>query len=56
MATQITKNDFMAYLRVQRSGKTNMFDVRTVKDLSGLSRSKILEIMKNYSKYKNHYE
>lgn len=52
MATQITKQDFLEYLRVQRSGKTNMFDVAMVENLSGLSRNKIINIMKNYNKYK----
>lgn len=52
MATQITKQDFLKYVSVQQSGKTNMFDVRMVEDLSGLSRNKIIDIMKNYPKYK----
>ena len=52
MATKITKEDFQAYLKVQNSGKTNMFDLRNVVKLSGLSREKILEIMTNYRKYK----
>ncbi len=52
MATKITKVDFQAYLKVQSSGKTNMFDLRNVVKLSGLSREKILEIMTNYRKYK----
>ena len=52
MATQITKEDFQAYLKVQTSGETNMFDLRNVVKLSGLSREKILEIMSNYRKYK----
>jgi len=51
MATQITKQDFQEYVRVQRSGKTNMFDVAMVESLSGLSRNKIIEIMKNYNEY-----
>jgi len=51
MATQITKQDFQEYVCVQRSGKTNMFDVAMVESLSGLSRNKIIEIMKNYNEY-----
>jgi len=51
MATQITKQDFQKYVRVQRSGKTNMFDVAMVESLSGLSRNKIIDIMKNYNEY-----
>ena len=52
MATKITKEDFQAYLKVQNSGKTNMFDLRNVVKLSGLTREAILEIMTNYRKYK----
>lgn len=51
----ITKEDFEAYVEVQESGVTNMFDTRTVQSLSGLSREQILEIMKNYAKYKEMY-
>jgi len=56
MAITITKEDFQAYLKVQNSGKTNMFDLRNVVKLSGLSREKILEIMTNYRKYKKQWE
>lgn len=47
----ITKKDFLAYLKVQRSGVTNMFDTATVSRLSGLPKNKILDIMKHYSEY-----
>ena len=47
----ITKNEFQSYVDVQMSGVTNMFDVRTVESISGLSRAKIMDIMKNYSQY-----
>jgi len=56
MATKITREDFQAYLKVQNSGKINMFDLRNVVKLSGLSREKILEIMTNYRKYKKRWE
>lgn len=55
MAIKISKKDFQAYLQVQNSGKTNMFDLRNVVMLSGLSREKILEIMTNYHKYKEQW-
>jgi len=51
----INKNDFYAYVKVQRSGVTNMFDVRTVEQLSGLERSQILEIMESYDKLSEQY-
>jgi hypothetical protein len=56
MATQITKQDFQKYVRVQRSGKTNMFDVAMVESLSGLSRNKIIDIIKNYNEYIKHWK
>lgn len=55
MATQITKQDFLEYVRVQQSGKTNMFDVAMVENLSGLPRNKIIDIMKNYNLYKDRW-
>jgi hypothetical protein len=51
----ITKNEFKSYVDVQESGITNMFDVRTVESISGLSRAKIMDIMKNYETYNNSF-
>ena len=51
----ITKEDFNNYLRVQKSGVTNMFNVRVVSELSGLDKEIILEIMRNYSKLEKKY-
>ena len=45
----ITQEQFDAYVEVQESGITNMFDVRTVSAHSGLDRQEIMYIMKNYS-------
>ena len=47
----ITKNEFKSYVNVQMSGVTNMYDVRRVESISGLSRAKIMDIMKNYETY-----
>tara|TARA_R100001463_G_scaffold86108_1_gene141042 strand:+ start:609 stop:776 length:168 start_codon:yes stop_codon:yes gene_type:complete len=44
----ITQDEFDAYEDVRQSGITNMFDVSTVSDYSGLSRDKIMAIMKAY--------
>lgn len=44
----ITQEEFDAYVKVQMSGVTNMFNVSVVSDYSGLSRDKIIEIMSNY--------
>jgi len=46
---KITEKDVQAYEDVRQSGETNMFDVTTVSILSGLSKEKILIIMKDYS-------
>ena len=54
--TEITKEQFEAYVDVQTSGVTNMFDVRTVGELSGLEKEEILEIMKNYGELKDKYD
>ena len=51
----ISKKDFQAYEDVRASGVTNMFMVRTVQQLSGLSEKKILAVMKNYSKLVKKY-
>lgn len=45
---EISKEEFEAYEDVRASGVTNMFMVKTVEDLSGLSRPKIMAIMKQY--------
>ena len=44
----ITQEEFDAYVEVQMSGVTNMFNVSVVSDYSGLSREKIIDIMSNY--------
>ena len=49
--TNITKEDFEAYIEVQKSGVTNMFAVNTVCDLSGLERNQVMAIMSKYSEY-----
>ena len=51
----IPKEDVEAYEKVRRSGKTNMFDVRTVSALSGLNRITVVGIMNNYSELMEKY-
>ena len=51
----ITQEQFDAYVEVQESGVTNMFNVQVVSDYSGLSRDKIMTIMKNYSDLNDRY-
>ena len=47
--SNITQEEFDAYVEVQMSGVTNMFNVSVVSDYSGLSRDKIITIMENYN-------
>lgn len=46
---KVTAVEFGKYLAVQRSGVTNMFDVRLVGMLTGLSKTKIRYIMEHYA-------
>ena len=52
----ITQEQFDAYVEVQESGVTNMFNVAVVSDYSGLSRDKIMTIMSNYKTLAQKYE
>ena len=51
----VTQDEFEAYVDVQTSGVTNMFNVSVVSDYSGLSREKIIDIMTNYEILNNKY-
>lgn len=46
----ITQAEFRRYLKVQRSGVTNMFHVERVCRYSNLSEEAVFHIMKHYSK------
>ena len=50
------KRIYEAYEEVRRSGVTNMFDIRTVSQLSGLSKEEIIYVMENYTELRNKYE
>lgn len=45
----ITEADFRRYVKVQMSGRTNMFDLRMVRILSCLPEDKILAVMDQYN-------
>jgi len=47
--------DFVKYLDVRDSGVTNMFDLRNVTALTGLSKEQIMYIMKNFSELEKKY-
>ena len=53
--TEISREQFEAYVDVQESGVTNMFDVKTVGELSGLEKEEIMTIMKSYGELKEKY-
>jgi len=54
----ITKEKFNAYVRVQKSGLINMFNIRKVIELSEeeLTEEDCIDIMENYNKYKKEFE
>jgi len=51
----ITEEDFQGYVAIQMSGVTNMFNVKNVELLSGLTREQILYVMENYKKLSEKY-
>ena len=53
---KITKEQFEAYVNVQMSGATNMWNVKLVSELSGLEEEKIMTIMKSYGELKDKYD
>ena len=52
---EITKEQFTAYVRVQKSGVTNMFDLRNVTALTGLDKNQCIAIMSNYGELDKKY-
>ena len=52
---KITKEQFKAYVNVQMSGVTNMFDVQMVSGLSGLEKEQIMTIMQHYGELEEKY-
>ena len=53
--TDICILDFIKYLDCRDSGVTNMFDVTTVKAITGLSKEQIIYIIKNFDKLEEKY-
>lgn len=51
----VSSKAFLSYEDVRASGVTNMWDVRTVQQLTGLSKETILLIIKNYEELKREY-
>ena len=46
---EITKEEFMKYEEIRKSGRCNMADSTMVEKFTGLSRSKIFDIMCEYN-------
>ena len=53
--SNITQDEFDAYVKVQMSGVTNMLNIPMVSEYSGLSRDKIITIISNYDILNNKY-
>ena len=52
----ITEEEFMDYVKIQKSGVTNMFAVDVVVSYSDcLDKEKCIEIMKNYNELHKKY-
>ena len=47
--------DFVKFLDCRDSGVTNMFDLRNVTAITGLSKEQIMYIMKNFDKLEEKY-
>jgi len=51
----ITRDKFKRFESVRRSGVTNMLDVARVSRLSWLHKAELIEIIKNYDRYKKEF-
>ena len=51
----VTRDDFIAFARVRRSGEYNMLD-SNARHMAGLSKEKWNEIIKQYSEFENKYK
>ena len=51
----ITKREIENYVEVQMSGRTNMYDIRTVGILTGMNKETLLKIMDNYDELVKKY-
>ena len=55
MKMTITRDDFMAFDDVRRSGEYNMLDPNA-RMSAGLSKEKWIEIIRQYEQYENKYK
>ena len=54
--TKISKEDFEAYARIQRSGAIDMSDITLVSKLSGLSKDKVRNIANRYREVRRRFK
>lgn len=50
MSVEITEGDFLSYVKVQKSGKFNMFDPRA-REMTTLSRKQWVKCISDYDKF-----
>ena len=54
---EITRDDFMAFADVRRSGEYNMLtEAKAARDMAGLSKAKWFAIIKQYGHNENKYK
>ena len=54
--TKVTKEDFEAYARIQRSGAVDMSNITLVSKLSGLSEDKVRNIAERYKEVSRRFK
>ena len=52
---RVDKNDFWNYVDLQKEGCINMFDIKGVIEITGLSREKVLLIQQKYSTFETKF-
>ena len=52
---EITKERFLRYETLRRSGDTNMYDLEYVKAVTWLTKEELVEIMQNYTELAKKY-
>ena len=53
--SEITKEEFKSFVKVQKSGMYNMYDPEAIRK-TGLDKDTYITVMKNYSTLKEKYE
>ena len=56
MFNKVTKEEFLRFERIRKSGSIDMFDYKIVCKKTNLRKGKYLYIVKNYSKLADEFE